>query len=249
VPGLIDAHAHVMDAGDLRQALRFGVTTVLDMAATRTGEKELFALRGRASAATDMADLRSAGFPATAPGAHGTEFTAVFPAVGSVADAKTFVASRQAEGSDYLKIMLNGERTANTGIQNLDESRTRALVDAAGLLAVAHVETIGDVDVAVAAGIDGLVHVWRRGGADPTTARRLADRDVFVIPTLAIPDGFVPEGRANLLADPRLVPLLSRAIRESTSDDYSARRRLPMTHGAPILPAVWLRLEVFTRPV
>src|SRR5688572_18974672 len=29
VPGLIDAHSHVRDADDLRQALRFGVTTAL----------------------------------------------------------------------------------------------------------------------------------------------------------------------------------------------------------------------------
>src|SRR4029453_4310753 len=33
VPGLIDAHTHVRDAEELRQALRFGVTTMLDMGA------------------------------------------------------------------------------------------------------------------------------------------------------------------------------------------------------------------------
>jgi len=31
VPGLIDAHVHVRQAAELQQALRFGVTTVLDM--------------------------------------------------------------------------------------------------------------------------------------------------------------------------------------------------------------------------
>jgi dihydroorotase-like cyclic amidohydrolase len=31
VPGLVDAHVHVRNADELRQALRLGVTTVLDM--------------------------------------------------------------------------------------------------------------------------------------------------------------------------------------------------------------------------
>jgi dihydroorotase-like cyclic amidohydrolase len=44
LPGLIDAHAHVRNDEDLRQALRFGVTTVLDMGAT-VEPARLFALR------------------------------------------------------------------------------------------------------------------------------------------------------------------------------------------------------------
>ncbi len=34
LPGLIDAHAHVRSIDDLQEALRFGVTTVLDMGAS-----------------------------------------------------------------------------------------------------------------------------------------------------------------------------------------------------------------------
>ena len=79
VPGLIDAHAHVVDAGELRQALRFGVTTVLDMGTVGVSERDLFAVRSAASLATDVADVRSAGFPATAPGAHGTDTPRCFP--------------------------------------------------------------------------------------------------------------------------------------------------------------------------
>ena len=216
VPGLIDAHAHVRDAGDLRQALLFGVTTVLDMAATRATERDLFALRSGAKDAMDMADVRSAGYPATAPGAHGTEYATAFPAIGTVAEAKEFVATRRAAGADYLKIILNGLRSATTGVQNLDEPRVTALTDAAhamSMLAVAHIETLEDVSVALSAGIDGLVHGWRRGGANPEMARRLAERNVFVVPTLAVPDGFLPEGRASLLADPRFSSVLSGPIK------------------------------------
>lgn len=225
VPGLIDAHVHVRDAGQLRQALRFGVTTVLDMATLAITPGDLLAIRTRANAATDMADVRSAGYPATSPSGHGTEFGAVIPRFSALVGAREFVATRRAEGSDYLKIMLNGVRSASAGASNLDEPQVRALVDAAhaaGMLAVAHVETLDDVNVALSAGVDGLMHVWRRGGASLDVARRLAERKVFVVPTLAVPDGFLPEGRASLLADPRFQGVLSNPIKEHLSRSYAS---------------------------
>jgi imidazolonepropionase-like amidohydrolase len=233
VPGFIDAHVHVRDAGDLRQALRFGVTTALDMATIAITPGALSALRATASAATDMADVRSAGYPATSPNGHGTQFGTSIPRVSALVSAKEFVAMRRTEGSDYLKIMLNGVRVMRSGMTNLDEGQVKALVDAAhdaGLLAVAHVETLGDVRIALAAGVDGLVHVWRRGGASPDVARALAERKAFVVPTLAVMEGFLPEGRARLLADPRFQSVLSTPIKEHLSRSFS-----PATSSADAL--------------
>ena len=230
VPGLIDAHVHVRDAAELRQALRFGVTTVLDMATLAVSAREMFAIRARANVATDMADVRSAGYPATSPRGHGTQFGAVIPRFSNLIGAREFVAMRRAEGSDYLKIMLNGVRSATAGASNLDEPQVKALVEAAhaaGMLAVAHVETLDDVNIALSAGVDGLMHVWRRGGASPEVARRLAERNVFVVPTLAVPDGFLPEGRAGLLADPRFQGVLSNSIKEHLGRSY------PLPSGSP----------------
>ena len=139
------------------------------------------------------------------------------------------MATRRAAGSDYLKVILNGVRSATTGVPNLDEPRVKALVEAAralNMLAVAHVESLEDVNVALSAGIDGLAHVWRRGGANPDIARRLAARGVFVTATLAVPDG-VPEGKAALLADPRFQSVLSDPIRAHLSR--------PVPPSAPIV--------------
>lgn len=225
VPGLIDAHSHVRDAGDLRQALRFGVTTVLDMGLFAITPGDLFALRITATAAADMADVRSAGYPATSPRGHGNQFGAIIPRFSGMIAASEFVAMRRAEGSDYLKVMLNGVRSATeTRVTNLDEPQARALVEAAhgmGMLAVAHVESLDDVNVALAAGIDGLMHVWRRGGASLAVARRLADRKVFVVPTLLLPESFLPESRAVLLADRRFQGVLSPPIKELLSRSWA----------------------------
>jgi dihydroorotase-like cyclic amidohydrolase len=46
VPGLIDAHAHVRNLEDLSDALRFGVTTVLDLGASGVTPSQQSELRG-----------------------------------------------------------------------------------------------------------------------------------------------------------------------------------------------------------
>jgi imidazolonepropionase-like amidohydrolase len=210
--------------------LRFGVTTVLDMGTFALTPGDLSAIRTRANAVTDMADVRTAGYPATSFRGHGTQFVLGLPRFTPMITATEFVAMRRAEGSDFLKIMLNGVRSQNLRFTNLDEPQARALVDAAhaaGMLAVAHVESLDDVNIALAAGVDGLMHVWRRGGASPDVARRLAERKVFVVPTLAVPDGFLPEGRASLLADPRFQSVLSNPIKEHLRRSYSSPTASP----------------------
>lgn len=69
LPGLIDAHVHVHGAEPLEQALVFGVTTELDMMMQPRMEAQL-----KATASDNRASFFSAGFPATAPGGHGTEY-------------------------------------------------------------------------------------------------------------------------------------------------------------------------------
>lgn len=212
MPGLIDAHTHTRNVTQLQQALRFGVTTVLDMFTVPAADS---VLRAAAAARVDIADFRSAGILATAPGGHGTEYGVVIPTVASAADAEAFVRSRKEAGADYLKIVLNGVRAARDGTPTMNKATTEALVRAAhsrGMLVVAHIESTDDVRIAVGSGVDGLVHIWRQGGAAPAVAELVAQRKVFVIPTVATPDGFVKGSGVPLATDPRLRPFLSDSI-------------------------------------
>ncbi len=120
LPGLIDAHVHTW--GDARRdALRFGVTTELDMFSdyhqitTARAERESLAR-------TDRADSWSAGTLATAPGGHGTEFGVSIPTLHSPAQAPAWVAARKAEGSDYIKIV---RRTTRGWRHGSDRGRCR----------------------------------------------------------------------------------------------------------------------------
>lgn len=215
LPGLIEAHAHSRTAEDLQQAMRFGVTTVLDMATEDPIQQR--ALRQAAETRADVADFRSAGVPATAPGAHGTEYGTAITTVAAPADAEPFVAARQRDGADYVKIVLNGVRSAATGIANLDQPTVAALVRATHsrkLQAIAHIETLADARIAIDSGVDGLAHVWRERGPGHDVAADIARHGIFVISTIAVFDGFDSGSGAAIAADRRLAPFISDAARD-----------------------------------
>ena len=81
LPGLIDSHTHAW--GDaLKEAEIFGVTTELDMF---TDVKYMQQVKKEQAEGKDLdlADLRSAGTLATAPGGHGTEYGIQIPTLSS----------------------------------------------------------------------------------------------------------------------------------------------------------------------
>jgi imidazolonepropionase-like amidohydrolase len=221
LPGLLDAHAHTESVAQLQEALTFGITTVLDMGTFPPFER---ALRKAARSDPGVADFRSAGIWATAPGGHGTEYGIEIPTVTTPEDAQTFVTARVNDGVDFLKIVINGVRHANNGTPTLDAATVSALVTSAhanGLLVVAHIESGADLRLAVSAGADGLVHHWRDGGAREELARLLAEKKIFVMPTLTAPDGFIGPGPKELLDDPLISPYLSELSRTQLSKELN----------------------------
>lgn len=208
LPGLVDAHTH-LQPGALEQALTFGVTTELDM----FSRPELLAvLRERASTRGDLADLRSAGIGATAPGGHPSLLYAPMPTLTGPEQAADFVAARVAEGSDYLKVIYDAGARSPIPMPGISEATLRALVAAGhahGLPVLVHANTLAGVRGAVLAGADGLQHVPVDGVLDPELAQLIAERGVHVTPTLAtIEYALGRAGGEQLLADEHLAPYL-----------------------------------------
>ena len=188
-PGLIDGHVHTWGS-TLNDAVRFGVTTVLDQfmdpelaASKRPAREDL--------ARTDEADLYSAGMLATAAGGHGTQYSQ-FVSVQTLDgpdEAPAWVRARKAEGSDWIKIVYEDGSAYGLSFASLERDTVGALVAAAhdeGLRAVVHVSTLQHALDAVALGADGLVHVWGDEIVDPAQAARMGDAGVFVVPTLSV---------------------------------------------------------------
>lgn len=215
LPGLIDAHTHALP-GALEAALRFGVTTELDMFAD---PHLIRSLKQQAAAdSAGMAGLRSAGTGATAPGGHPTSlvdrgFLAPFPTITSPGQAETFVADRIAEGSDYLKVILEDGTTTGYPCPKLTSDTVHALIHAAhtqGRIAVVHTLTQADALLAVRAGTDGLAHLFLDQPPSVEFIDAAAQSGVFVIPTLTSLSARTGHRRGQKLqADPHLGPRLN----------------------------------------
>jgi imidazolonepropionase-like amidohydrolase len=222
LPGLIDAHVHLFP-GALAQSLTFGVTTVLDMFST---PDVVARAKQQAGSRPDVADVRSSGVGATAPGGHPSMMYAPFPTLSAADEAEQFVTERIAAGSDYLKIISG----AGGRWPSLDSETITALVTAAharGLVVVAHVHSAAGVEEVVSAGVDVVAHVPVDAELDEALARRVADAGIVVGPTLATIENTLGEpGGAAVAGDPRLAEALGAAwARRLTSSVSGGRDR------------------------
>lgn len=236
LPGLIDAHTHsFLDAR--RDAIRFGVTTELDMfgdyhqiaAAKKDREQH---------GPVAVADLWSAGTLATVPHGHGTEYGFPIPTLTRPDEAPAFVKARLAEGSDYIKIILEDGSAYGKVIPSLDAPTVDALVAAAHAshrLAIAHVATEAEAMTAIDAHIDGLAHVFFDRIADDDAVRRIKQSGAFVVGTLSVA---ATAGAANfgqtLVDDPRLKDYLTSGQMASLRANF---------------PSGWSRPALFTNAI
>ncbi|QLY28632.1 amidohydrolase family protein [Nocardia huaxiensis] len=183
VPGFIDAHVHLDAAESLDVLAAHGVTTVLDMG---TLQADVVA-SARARAGT--ASLYSAGVPIIgSAGVH-----AQVPGVETVAvihgpeDAEAMVARRVADGSDYIKLIL--EAPGDGGPDARSAKAVVAAAHARGLQVVAHVTTPGAYAMGIDAGVDVLTHVPMGARVPDSDIERLAGGRHAVVPTLTMMQG------------------------------------------------------------
>jgi imidazolonepropionase-like amidohydrolase len=193
LPGLIDAHVHLLNEEHLQQLADFGVTTALDMGAWPPSMVD--ALRGR----TGMADIRSAGLFATVPGSTHSHLPG-YPArefVDGPAGAARFVTDRIAEGADYIKLIAD--------IPGPDQETLDALVAAShehGKLTVAHAVSTAAFDMALQAGADMITHAPLDRRLTECTAARVLAQKCASIPTLTMMKGIVDRSAAATASRP-----------------------------------------------
>jgi imidazolonepropionase-like amidohydrolase len=224
LPGLIDAHTHSWGEAR-REALRAGVTTELEMFGDTAALAAARAQRESLAPAA-QADLWSAGTLATVPRGHGTQFGLRIPTLQRPEEAAAFVSARLAEGSDYLKIVVEDGSAFGQTTPSLRADTVAALVQAAhaaGKRAVAHVSTDDDAMLALRAGVDGLVHVFMNRPASAELLALARQRGVFVVATLSVAASVAgsDEGR-SLSNDARLKPVLSAGQTASLRTPFPA---------------------------
>lgn len=230
LPGLVDAHAHA-GPDDLTTALRFGVTTVLDMGGPSSAED-----RAAWAARPDSADVRGAGQPVTAPHGHPTQLfanlsgpgvpdPADFPQTSSPEEARTLVEKLVAGGSDYVKFILEeGTVLGDPGLPLLPHDAYAAGVAVAhehGHLVMTHAQTADTWTQAARGGTDALVHLFIDRPHDDRLVDTIAASGAFVTPCLVLARSFMGLAAPEMAADPRvsskLPPHWVDALRRSLS--------------------------------
>jgi imidazolonepropionase-like amidohydrolase len=228
LPGLIDAHAHVWTRDMLEQQLMFGVTTVLDMFTVVKFAAEMRKEQA-AGKASDRADLYSAGTLITAPGGHGTEYGFEIPTLSDPAEAQAFVDARIAEGSDYIKLILDDGSAYGGHWPTLSKETLTAAIAAAharGKLTLVHIGTLQDAEEAINAGADGLAHLFSGPKSDPDFGKLAASHHAFVVPTLTVLEGVCgTPGGGPLTTDAHLLPYLAPSDLENLKKAFPLKNK------------------------
>jgi imidazolonepropionase-like amidohydrolase len=201
LPGLIDAHTHVWQADQLKAATVFGVTTELDLMGDAGTARRL---KAEASASRDLADLRAATNAVTAPKGHGTEYGFAAAVIHGPNEAEAFVSARIREGADYIKIVYDDGRAYGLYTPTIDKATLSTAIAAAHShhkLAIVHIGTFENAREAIAAGADGLAHLFVDRLPDAGFAPLVADHRAFVIPTLSVLHSACGEPAGTALVD------------------------------------------------
>lgn len=189
LPGLIDSHVHLHDLSTLQQLTGYGVTTALNMACWPASLVN--SLRHQAG----LTDIRSAGVPAAEPGSVQSELPG-FPQadlITSVNQVLPFVAGRVAEGSDYIKVIVD--------VPGLSQEIIDALVLAAhvaGKAVMAHATSEEAIVEALTAGIDMIHHAPLDIPLTAAAVTQYVTGGHVSVPTLTMMQGFSELGIPGL---------------------------------------------------
>lgn len=183
VPGLIDTHVHLGSRTALTDAVRAGVTTLIDLG---THPDRLIAEQRTEQG---VPSILSAGSAASAPGS--IQIAAMgFPDISGVtgaADAERYLDWRAENDADLIKIII--EDPDATPVPGLAVETIAALVDGAhrrGLLTVAHVVTASSFVRGLDAGVDVLTHSPLDRPLPDDTVQRMLETRTTASPTLVM---------------------------------------------------------------
>ncbi|WP_339624364.1 amidohydrolase family protein [uncultured Winogradskyella sp.] len=178
IPALSNAHVHAWSPLSLKEAAKAGVLNVMDMHGMELYQGMMRQLKD----STGYARYYVAGYAATAPGGHGTQFGFEVPTLSKPEEAKSFIADRVKANVDHIKIIVEPWKTT------LDKATVAALIKEAhkaDKIAVVHVSKLEDAIDVLSNDADGLVHIWwdKELSSDQLNALTKS-KTFFVIPTL-----------------------------------------------------------------
>ncbi|WP_378184027.1 amidohydrolase family protein [Aquimarina sp. SS2-1] len=178
MPAMTNCHVHAWVPNALEQAARAGVLNVLDMHGVEPYQKMMKSLKD----STIYARFFVAGYAATAPEGHGTQYGFPVPTLTKPEDAVKFVEDRVKADVDHIKIIVEPWKPT------LSHETVKEIINEAhknNKKAVVHISKVEDAFQVLTNNADGLVHIWTdKPMTDDQLNQLVKDKDFFVIPTL-----------------------------------------------------------------
>lgn len=178
MPALSNAHVHAWSPMFLKEAARAGVVNLMDMHGIEHFQQAMVNFRD----SIQYARFYRAGFAATAPNGHGTQFGFSVPTLAKPEDAKAFIKERQNANVDFIKIIVEPSK------ETLTFPAVEALVKEAheaNLKTIVHVSYLEDAKQVLKRHADGLAHIWRDAQITQEDLEQITQNEnFFVIPTL-----------------------------------------------------------------
>jgi imidazolonepropionase-like amidohydrolase len=178
LPALANAHVHAWAPQSLEEAAKAGVLNIMDMHGVEPYQMMMRQLKD----STNYARYYVAGYAATAPEGHGTQFGFPVPTLSKPEEAAKFISDRVKADVDYIKIIVEPWK-ATLDIDTVSELIKEA--HKAEKIAVVHVSKLEDALNVISKDADGLVHIWWDKELEIDKIKELSkSKSFFVIPTL-----------------------------------------------------------------
>ena len=183
LPGLIDSHIHLDDIDNLKQAAKYGVTTMLDMT---TSSSELVDSHRNNPGLTDIKSCYLAATTPTSALIREMKYPESTIVTG-VEDAERFVNEQVALGADYIKVILEEQN-------GLSPEIIAALVKAShknNKLVFAHTVSLSTYKIAIETGVDVLNHIPMALPLPDSIIDEVVAKGSYVVPTMIMMKGII----------------------------------------------------------
>ena len=178
LPGLFDAHLHTTQLSDLETLSSYGITTTLSMACWP--ETLCNTLRGQVG----LTDFYTAGIFATSPNSTHATFFPQFPQdqfITKPSDASWFIQNRIGNGSDYIKLIAEGN-----GMSQDEHVALVAEAHERGRRVMTHIPDYASLTMAIESRTDIIQHMPSDKLVDDAAIRDVLRHNQVSTPTLSI---------------------------------------------------------------
>jgi len=209
MPGLIDAHAHVLAdvpapaggaeplwpgavthflAAGLRESLRMGITTLRDVGSY--GDEVVSARQAMRYGAFRGPRLLTCGRIVSASSPGGRFFDGMYREADGPDEVRKAVREQVRRGADFIKVMCTGARSVeleDPGPAQMTREEVAALVDEAhrlGYRVAAHAEGLAGTELSISLGVDTIEHGMYLGQR-PDLLDAMAGAGQILVPTLS----------------------------------------------------------------